>query len=108
VLALGNLSLSLEYHNELVTIASIEAIKQCMQSEDIETKFNAAFAMNKITINESLLKGLGECGVMPLLVHVLSTGDIHTVAQASGTYSCSCIVISYFYYLIVRISPYGV
>lgn len=84
VLAIGNLSLSTEYHNELVNEESINAIKLCMQSDDSETRFNAAFAMNKITLNEGLLKEVGSMGVIPLLVHVLSIGDVDTVAQAAG------------------------
>jgi hypothetical protein len=84
VLAIGNLSLTVDYHGELVTIPCVEAVKGCMASDDPETVFNAAFAMNKITINEALLKSLGELGVVPVLVHAMSNGDIDTVAQSVG------------------------
>ena len=84
VLALGNLALSPEFHGELVTVASVEAIKSCMESDDGECVFNAAFAMNKITINEALLLSIGELGVIPVLVRALSLGDVDTIAQSVG------------------------
>ena len=84
VLAIGNLALTVDFHGELVTIPCVEAVKGCMSSSDPETVFNAAFAMNKITINEALLKSLGDLGVVPVLVGAMSNGDIDTVAQTVG------------------------
>ena len=52
VLAMGNLVSSPESHQFLKGEDTIEAINRCLDSPDDETRFNAAFTLNKLTIVE--------------------------------------------------------
>ena len=84
VLALGNLAISFESHGDLMRSRCIEALNSCLDSPDDETRFSAAFALNKLSTNEDNLQKLGEYGVIPHLVDTLSSTSKDTVAQAIG------------------------
>ena len=49
VLCLGNLALSFASHPFLITPECIDALNQCLDSPDDETRFNASFALNKLS-----------------------------------------------------------
>lgn len=95
VLALGNLAVSTFAHPHLLKEDCLKALNSSLQSPDDETRFNAAFALNKLSIGDgstfdweaeasatSNIAVLGECGCVAGLVGVLTTGSAPAQAQA--------------------------
>lgn len=84
VLALGNLAISPASHGPVMQEHSVVALNQCLDSPDDETRFNSAFALNKLASEESNIEYIGASGSIPRLVDLLSTGGIDTIAQATA------------------------
>jgi hypothetical protein len=82
VLALGNLAITPFSHLQLMTEKCVSALSNSLDCPDDETRFNAAFAFNKLSIEEANSKYLGECGCIPKLVDVVMTGTSEAKAQA--------------------------
>ena len=62
VLALGNLAITPECHEKLITEKALEAFKSCLDVEDDETRFNASYAVNKLASVEENLELLETLG----------------------------------------------
>ena len=82
VLAIGNLAMSAIFHPELMKEKSLNALSACLDSNDIETRFSAAYCINKLSASESNLHVLGSSGIPCRLVDVMFTGSEHSSAQA--------------------------
>jgi len=82
VLALGNLAMSDASHLKLMNTRCITALSNCLDSADEETRFNAAFALNKLVRNHKNIQFIGESGVIPRLVDVISSGEPTSKTQA--------------------------
>jgi hypothetical protein len=85
VLALGNLAISPASHGPIMQEHSVAALNQCLDSPDDETRFNAAFCLNKLAMEEGNIEFLGNSGAIPLLIDILSTGSVDSIAQATAT-----------------------
>ena len=84
VLAIGNLAVSPLSHGPLMQEHCIAALNHCLDSPDDETRFNAAFALNKLAMEEANIAYIGNSGVIPRLVDLLITGEVDSVAQATA------------------------
>lgn len=96
VLALGNLAITALSHIHLMKRACLEALQNSLMCPDDETRFNAAFALNKLSMeggnssdadldgssSTSNIAVLGESGCIPGLVDVLMTAGPAAQAQA--------------------------
>ena len=86
VLALGNLAISPLSHGPLMQERCIAALNQSLDSPDPETRFNAAFCLNKLAIAEENIQFIGESGSIPCLINMLTMLDEPDgVAQATAT-----------------------
>eukprot|EP01035_Chromulina_nebulosa_P057418 gene57418-78668_t len=96
VLALGNLAVTAYSHTYLMKPNCLAALNSSLLCPDDETRFNAAFALNKLSMggggfsdddidgsdSTSNVAVLGECGCISGLVDVLMTGSPAAQAQA--------------------------
>ncbi len=96
MLALGNLAVSAYSHIHLMKPNCLTALNTSLTCPDDETRFNAAFALNKLSMGGGGLRDedidvsdstsnvavLGECGCISGLVDVLMTGSPAAQAQA--------------------------
>lgn len=96
MLALGNLAVSSYSHSHLMKPDCLQALKSSLLCVDDETRFNAAFALNKLSMGGDDGRGsgvdetdensnvtiLGENGCIPGLVNVLTNGSPPAQSQA--------------------------
>lgn len=75
-LTLGNIAISVSSHIHLVNARCIQALNQCLTSPDGETRFNAAFAMNKLAMNHQNISFMGSQKVIPPLINLLSLSQL--------------------------------
>jgi len=59
VLALGNLAMSRSSHEFLMSERGLDALRSCLQVDDDETRFNASYAVNKLSVYEDNITILG-------------------------------------------------
>ena len=55
------------------------------QVEDDETRFNTAYALNKLSVNEENIRIFGDSGFIPLLIDTVLTAGKDASAQAVAT-----------------------
>jgi hypothetical protein len=64
----------------------LEALRESLLVDDLETRFNAAFAANKLAMKEANLSVLGEAGLVPPLVRLAGDPD-----DCARTQAVSCL-----------------
>ncbi|CAM9303250.1 unnamed protein product [Discosporangium mesarthrocarpum] len=85
-LALGQLAAATSNHEEIISKGGIEALRSSLDPDDDETVFNAAYALNKLAMNENNHETMGEKGVSPPLVLVIDIReDTNIIGQAVST-----------------------
>lgn len=72
-LCIGNLLTSSIFHELFITSECLEAIIDCLNSDDLETRFNASFALSKLTQSDSNALVLSSVvDLFPKLIHLIS------------------------------------
>jgi hypothetical protein len=66
--------------------SSSSSSSSCSKFLDDETRFNACFCVNKLSIFDDNITILGDNGFIPLLIDVVNTGGRDAVGQA-----CACL-----------------
>lgn len=69
-----------------MTERALEALRSCLDCRDDETRFNAAYAINKLASIEVNITILGDTGFIPRLIDVVQTGGSEAMGQA-----CACL-----------------
>ena len=81
-LALGNLCSVADNHDALLEAGLMEALKDSLLVEDLETRFNAGFCANKLAMRESNLATMGEAELVAPLVRLAGDPDDPARTQA--------------------------
>ncbi len=81
-LALGNLAAVGANHARLLEAGALEAVRESLVVEDLETRFNAAFAANKLAMKEGNLALMGEAGLIAPLVNNYTPHTLSTLCHA--------------------------
>lgn len=86
-LALGNLCANRDNHESLLNSDVLGALASSLDVDDLETRFNACFAANKLAMNnDNILKmGEDEADIIPPLVRLIADPDTPARTQAIST-----------------------
>jgi hypothetical protein len=74
-LALGNLAITTATHAHLLNETCVGAVNACLLSSDPETRFNAAFALNKLAIFHDNNEFLGNQEIIANLINLLTIDE---------------------------------
>jgi len=76
-----------ENHDALIQEDVLTPLASALDVDDLETRFNACFATNKLSMNENIITMIGEhdCEIIPPLVRLVGDPDVPSRTQAIST-----------------------
>ena len=82
---MGNFAVKVENHGIILSSDALQPLIKCLQAEDLETRFYAAYCLGKIAQASHHHGRIGNAGAIKPLIELMYSEDTHAKCQAICT-----------------------